>query len=64
MLFQSTSVETGITNNTDYTAVMLLGCGFVVIHSDRSKQLAKEQGHKVHQVAGRTVGFALFTNEL
>ena len=64
MLFNGTCVETGFVYNEDYTAVMLLGCGFVVIHSERALDLAIEKGHKVHNIAGRSVGFALFTGDL
>ncbi len=64
MLFQHTPFETGFNFDQDYTAVMVLGCGVVVIHSQEMIDNAKALGYKVRSINGKTVGFAIFTRQV
>jgi hypothetical protein len=64
MLLQGTYFETGFTNDEHFTAVMVLGCGIVVVHDAETIERCIEIGYKLHNVFGRKVGFALFTKQV
>lgn len=64
MLLQGTHFETGFDHNANFTAVMFLGCGFVVLHNADIIASSMEAGYKLHSIAGRKVGFAIFTKQV
>lgn len=64
MLLQDTYFETGYTNSENYTAMMFLGCGLVVIHDNATIEASDKAGYKLHTIAGRKVGFAIFTKQV
>jgi hypothetical protein len=64
MLLTNTPFETGYDTNADFTAVMFLGCGVVVIHTPTTVATAQQLGYKLHTIAGRKIGFALFTRQV
>ena len=64
MFFTYTPFETGYVKTADFTAVMFLGCGVVVIHTPSTVATAHTLGYKLHNVAGRKVGFAVFTKQV
>ena len=64
MLFINTPFETGYDKCADFTAVMFLGCGVVVIHTPSTIATAHTLGYKLHNVLGHKVGFAIFTKQV
>ncbi len=64
MLFKHTNFETGATINSDYVALMLLGCGIVLITNQKMIDNCRNLGYKLHNIFGKTVGFSLMSYQL
>jgi hypothetical protein len=60
-IFTNTVFQTTLRFAEDFTVVQLLGCGFVVIHSESALKAAYDTGHKVRTICGKSIGLSLFT---
>lgn len=60
-IFTNTVIQSTLRFAKDFTVVQILGCGFVVIHSEFAVQAAKKLGYKLRTISSKQVGFSLFT---
>ena len=56
---------TKIESCTDHAAFLILGCGVVLVKSDRALAAVKARGFKkIRTIFGRNVGFSIFGYEV
>lgn len=60
-IFTNTPIQTTFRFAEDFTVFQILGCGIVLIHSEYALNAAKETGHRVRTLFGKSFGVSLFT---
>ena len=64
VMFENTPIETTIESNEDMAALIILGCGIVLVRSDAAQARAAELNYKLHTVRGHKVGISFFTYQV
>lgn len=64
MLFANTPFETVIKFSEDVSMVMILGCGFAIIHNKQWVENGLRNNYKIHKMFGRAVGIAVFSYQV